>query len=30
LPYTVALFLVILTVAVGTYLASRHWAFPIN
>jgi len=30
LPYTVALFLVILTVAVGTYLASRHWAFPID
>lgn len=30
LPYTVALFLVIFMVAVGTYLASRHWAFPID
>ncbi|ANJ66195.1 hypothetical protein A9404_01335 [Halothiobacillus diazotrophicus] len=30
LPYTVALFLVILVVAVGTYLASRLWAFPLD
>ncbi|WP_407276341.1 GtrA family protein [Halothiobacillus sp. DCM-1] len=27
LPYTVALILVIGIVAVGTFLASRHWAF---
>lgn len=30
LPYTVALFLVIFLVAAGTYVASRHWAFPID
>lgn len=30
LSYTVALFLVIVTVAVGTYVASRYWAFPLD